>query len=71
MSALAVEKEVNPHFDDFLFDWSTNGSKIIFKGMDKPRKLKSIRIFQKNRWEIWTDSAEQKAISYYNKKAFE
>ncbi len=117
MSALAVEKEVNPHFDDFLFDWSTkfqflvggygsskschvvlkiilklleekrtalvvrevydihrnstyslleelvndldlegrikcmtspmqirfpNGSKISFKGMDKPQKLKSI-----------------------------
>ncbi|MEM1505934.1 PBSX family phage terminase large subunit [Domibacillus sp. 8LH] len=114
---IAVEKEVNPHFDDFLFDWSTkfqflvggygssksyhvalkiilklleekrtalivrevydthrdstfslleelvidlgledhikcitspmqirfpNGSKIIFKGMDKPAKLKSI-----------------------------
>ncbi|GLY12226.1 PBSX family phage terminase large subunit [Pseudobacillus badius] len=117
MSVLAVEKEVNPRFDDFLFDWSTkfqflvggygssksyhvalkiilklleekrtalvvrevydthrdstfslleeividlglehrvkcvtspmqirfpNGSKIIFKGMDKPGKLKSI-----------------------------
>lgn len=117
MSALAIEKEVNPHFDDFLFDWTTkfqflvggygssksyhvalkiilklleekrtalvvrevydthrdstyslleeliidlgledhikcmtspmqvrfpNGSKIIFKGMDRPAKLKSI-----------------------------
>ncbi len=130
MSALAIEKEVNPHFDDFLFDWSTkfqflvggygssksyhvalkiilklleekrtalivrevydthrdstfslleelvidlgledhvkcmtspmqirfpNGSKIIFKGMDKPAKLKSIN----NISVIWIEECSE------------
>lgn len=130
MSTLAVEKEVNPHFEDFLFEWATkfqflvggygssksyhvalkiilklmsekrtalvvrevydthrdstyslleeivndlgldekikcvvspmqirfpNGSKIIFKGMDKPAKLKSIN----NVSVIWIEECSE------------